>query len=124
MHSTVAVRLGGPVPSCKKGCITPPGFTFFLFTIPRHKVLSCRVLPVTLVFRYNDDGAMSKKMPVSAAQEGPSECSSDSPSEEVNENGHASSRRRKRPRRLLRKCPGAGLPDPVLSTLSVNKDLG
>lgn len=87
-------------------------------------VMSRAPLVSTPVIRYKDDGAMGKKMPVSAALEGPSESSSDSLPEENNENDHPSSRRRKRPRRLLRKCPGAGLPDPVLATLSVNQDLG
>ena len=64
-------------------------------------------------------------MPVVAEPEGSSSSSSSDDEKDGTANGPApSSRRRKRPRRLLRKHFDEKLPDPVLSTLSVNKDLG
>lgn len=55
----------------------------------------------------------------------PEDSSSDDENDSAeNEPAPSSSRRRKRPRCLLRKHCDEKLADPVLSTLSVNKDLG
>lgn len=70
--------------------------------------------------RYKDDDAVGKKIPVTVPVE---QGSSRSSSSDENENENVP-RRRKRPRCLLRKNFGEKLADPVLSTLSVNKDLG
>lgn len=64
--------------------------------------------------RYKDDGAIAKKIPV-FAESSPLTDSDD----EENIDGPAV-----RKRRLLRKDTGVAMLDPVLSTLSVNKDLG
>ncbi|CAM9184875.1 unnamed protein product [Hapterophycus canaliculatus] len=88
--------------------------------------------------RYKDDGALAKKMPVSVSPKKPdadeesSSSSGEGGSGDDNGGAPASAQqssksgpsRRKRPRCLLRKDPGEKLADPVLSTLSVNKDLG
>lgn len=67
-----------------------------------------------IFYRYKDDGAIAKKMP--AVSEASQLIDSD---DEENMDGLAVSKRR-----LLRKDNGVGMLDPVLSTLSVNKDLG
>eukprot|EP00903_Cladosiphon_okamuranus_P015157 g14015.t1 len=74
--------------------------------------------------RYNDDKAMGKKMPVTVEPEEGSSSSSDDEKAAAPSFSTSSSRRRKRPRCLLRKHCDEKLADPVLSTLSVNKDLG
>lgn len=66
--------------------------------------------------RYKNDGVVARKVPVDAEALQLSDSDSDDDS--------SSSTGAVRRRRLLRKDPGADSTDPVLSTLSVNKDLG
>lgn len=88
------------------------------------------------MFRYKDDNGVGKKIPVMAAAAA-EEALAPSPDSDEDKGGGSdaeknasaatslsSSRRRKRPRCLLRKHCDEKLADPVLSTLSVNKDLG
>lgn len=68
-----------------------------------------------ILYRYREDGASAKKLPVVVE----ASRRADSDEDEENTNGQAVGMRR-----LLRKDTEGGMPDPVLSTLSVNKDLG
>ena len=70
--------------------------------------------------RYEEDGAVAKKIPITIEEASIGE--EDSQDEE---NGGGPRRGRRRMRRLLKDGHGCGgLPDPVLSTLSVNRNLG
>ena len=74
--------------------------------------------------RYKDDGATGKKIPVVADEPYQTKAEAEEDDNEDNENGGAPPPPRIRKRRLLRKDGGGKLADPVLSTLSVNKNLG
>lgn len=78
---------------------------------------------LSTAIRYKDDGATAKKIPLVVEQPAHADAGSAEDDEE-SEDGGASSPRRSRKRRLLRKDGGGKLADPVLSTLSVNKNLG
>lgn len=73
---------------------------------------------INLPGRYEEDGVVAKKIPL-AVEEAPLE--EDSQDEE---NGGGRTKGCRKMRRLLKNGHGCRLPDPVLSTLSVNRNLG